>query len=189
MFSSKNDNWATPDDFYEKVDSIFSFSLDVCASTSNAKCSVFYTESDDGLTKPWFGTCWMNPPYSDVMSWIAKAQQVGQRDGDTVVCLVPSRTETRWWQLFVKHAQCVVHIRGRLQFRSDDDDANSNHSAPFPSSLVIFRKNPLTEDELESLSELGHVVITYHPSSVLVVEGKKKTQSDLDWEKTFMQWP
>lgn len=53
MFSKKSDMWATPKDFYEKLDSEFHFNLDPCASKSNHKCDRYFTEEDDGLTQNW----------------------------------------------------------------------------------------------------------------------------------------
>lgn len=51
MFSSKTDLWATPQDFFDKINSVFRFNLDVCANEENAKCERFFTKADDGLQK------------------------------------------------------------------------------------------------------------------------------------------
>lgn len=63
MFSSKSEMWETPQDFFDKLNKEFHFTLDVCATPENAKCEMFYTVDDDGLSKPWIGTIWCNPPY------------------------------------------------------------------------------------------------------------------------------
>lgn len=55
MFSSKVMDWATPQAFFDQLDSEFHFTLDPCANESNHKCNRFYTKADDGLTKPWGG--------------------------------------------------------------------------------------------------------------------------------------
>ena len=55
MFSSQTDNWATPQWLFDKLDKIFSFSLDPCASVDNAKCKKFYTKEEDGLQQDWGG--------------------------------------------------------------------------------------------------------------------------------------
>lgn len=55
MFSSKTDLWATPQDFYDKLNSEFHFTLDPCATPHNAKCVKFYTKEQDGLRKDWGG--------------------------------------------------------------------------------------------------------------------------------------
>lgn len=74
-FSSKTNEWATPQDFYDKLDKEFNFTLDPCSTKENAKCKKFYTKEDDGLSKSWEGeTVFMNPPYGrEIKYWIEKA--------------------------------------------------------------------------------------------------------------------
>ena len=55
MFSSATDDWATPQDFFDKLDAEFNFTLDPCASESNHKCAKFYTKEQDGLLQNWGG--------------------------------------------------------------------------------------------------------------------------------------
>ena len=45
----------TPKYLFDKISSIFNFSLDVCALPENAKCKDYYTPDDDGLSNPWGG--------------------------------------------------------------------------------------------------------------------------------------
>ena len=55
MFSSKAMDWATPQAFFDQLDSEFHFTLDPCANESNHKCDLYFTEADDGLKQPWGG--------------------------------------------------------------------------------------------------------------------------------------
>lgn len=55
MFSSKAMDWATPQSFFNQLDSEFHFTLDPCANESNHKCDLYFTEADDGLKQPWGG--------------------------------------------------------------------------------------------------------------------------------------
>lgn len=55
MFSSENEVWATPQDFYNKLDEEFDFDLDPCAIPENAKCETFFTPEEDGLKQNWGG--------------------------------------------------------------------------------------------------------------------------------------
>ena len=55
MFSSKTDHWATPQDFFDKLNDEFYFTLDPCATPDNAKCSKFFTKEMNGLTQNWGG--------------------------------------------------------------------------------------------------------------------------------------
>ena len=130
-FSSKTDMWATPVWFFEYYNNIFRFDLDVCASAENAKCEIFYTEEDDGLSQEWGGNCWMNPPYGrEIIHWMRKAYE-SSLSGATVVCLVPARTDTKWWHEYAMKGD-IEFIRGRLKF------GDAKNSAPFPSAVVIF---------------------------------------------------
>ena len=98
-FSSATDQWSTPDDFFRRLDSIFSFTLDPCADDNNHKTEKYFTKEDDGLSQPWDGErVFMNPPYGrGIGLWVEKASKTK----GLVVCLVPARTDTRWWQQFV----------------------------------------------------------------------------------------
>lgn len=55
MYSSKSDDWSTPQDFFEELDREFHFDLDVAASENNHKCSRYFTIQNDGLTQNWGG--------------------------------------------------------------------------------------------------------------------------------------
>lgn len=55
LLSTGNNNWATPKSFFERLNSVFHFTLDPCADEINHKCEKYYTESDDGLSKTWGG--------------------------------------------------------------------------------------------------------------------------------------
>ena len=132
-YSSKTVEWATPQSFFDELDKEFHFTLDPCATHDNAKCSLYYTADDDGLTKDWAPhTVFMNPPYGrQIKHWIAKAHQEWKK-GATVVCLIPSRTDTSYWHDYITEATDIRFIRGRLKF----NDGNS--PAPFPSAVVVF---------------------------------------------------
>lgn len=56
MFSSATDQWATPQDFFDKLNEEFHFTLDVAADESNHKCEKYYDKMTDGLAQPWTHT-------------------------------------------------------------------------------------------------------------------------------------
>ena len=133
MFSSATDMWATPQNFFDKLDAFFRFELDVCATSENSKCRKYFTETDDGLKKDWFGTVWMNPPYGrEIGKWVARAYAQSRVHGSTIVCLLPARTDTKWWHDYCVKGE-ITFIKGRLKF------GDAKNSAPFPSAVVIFR--------------------------------------------------
>jgi DNA N-6-adenine-methyltransferase (Dam). len=133
MFSSKTDVWSTPQDFYDKYNTIYKFTLDPCSNGKNAKCNKYFTESQNGLKQDWGNNIvFMNPPYGRTIGlWIKKAYE-SSLNGATVVCLIPSRTDTRWWHEYVIPFAEVTFIKGRLKF------GGSKTPAPFPSAVVIF---------------------------------------------------
>ena len=132
-FSSERDNWETPQDFFDKLNEEFGFTLDVCAEDDTAKCEKYYTKKDAAFTKEWKAVCWMNPPYGrGIGVWLKKAYETSQNES-TVVCLIPSRTDTKWWHDYVMQAAEIRFVKGRLKF-----DGHKN-SAPFPSAVVVFK--------------------------------------------------
>lgn len=136
LFSSNEDTWATPQDLFDALDAEFQFTLDPCASPTNAKCNRFFSREDDGLAQPWDGAVFMNPPYGrGIGDWVRKAYEESRR-GATVVCLIPARTDTAYWHDYVMRSDEVRFIRGRLHFGGDHE--RTAHNAPFPSAVVIF---------------------------------------------------
>ena len=114
-FSSRTPEWSTPDDLFAELNGIFHFDLDACASPANAKCTRYFTKEQDALRRTWRGTVWMNPPYGrEIAAFMRKAHEESLA-GATVVCLVPSRTDTDWWHRYAKRGQ-VIFLRGRLKF-------------------------------------------------------------------------
>ena len=131
-FSSATDQWATPQDLFERLHKVWSFELDVCALPENAKVPVYFTPQEDGLSQRWAPhVCWMNPPYGrEIGKWMAKAVEEWKA-GAKVVCLVPSRTDTAWWHDYAMQGE-IHFIRGRLKF------GGAKNSAPVPSALVFY---------------------------------------------------
>lgn len=134
LFSSKRVDWATPPALFAEIERKYGrFDADVCATAGNAKCAKFFSPEQDGLKQPWTGRCWMNPPYGRTISdWVRKAWE-SSLAGATVVCLLPSRTDTRWWHTWVLPFGEVCFLPGRVKF------GGSVNSAPFPSAVVVFR--------------------------------------------------
>ena len=133
MFSSDTDMWATPQSFFDSLNKVFRFEVDVCAIAENAKCKTFFSPDVDGLSQEWNGVCWMNPPYGrEISAWVKKAYLSAKKNGATVVCLLPARVDTKWWHDYCSGGE-IHFIKGRLKFGS------SANSAPFPSAVVVFR--------------------------------------------------
>lgn len=145
MFSSKSDEWATPQDTYDKLHAEFNFEIDLAATSENTKCESFYSLQSDSLSQDWGGVFdrgWLNPPYSRGLckKFIDKAADERER-GFLTVMLLPARTDTKAFHLNIYDATVWdtrpgVEIRflpGRLKFGGCKD------SAPFASMVVVFR--------------------------------------------------
>jgi transcriptional regulator with XRE-family HTH domain len=148
--SSTSENWDTPKELLEPLYSVFGgFDLDPCSPTSDGrmtfvKASAYFTEADDGLSLPWFGVVYMNPPYGrSIHNWTAKAKaEVEQGNADVVLGVIPARPDTRYWHRDIAGSASVLFLKGRLKF------GNAEQVAPFPSCLVLWGS---TEDLVTKL--------------------------------------
>ena len=135
-----NENWSTPRHIFDPLNDEFKFTLDVCAEPWNTKCFEYFDPAiTDGLSQPWTGVCWMNPPFGlEIVKWVRKAYEES-RKGATVVCLVPARTETAWCHDYCLKGE-IRFIRGRVNF----EDKNGKTGRPrFGSAIVIFKPHSL----------------------------------------------
>lgn len=135
LYSSATDQWATPQAFFDKLNAEFGFTLDPCALPSNAKCTKYYTPTDNGLLQDWGGeSVFCNPPYGRPMyEWMRKCSEEASKPNTTAVALIPARTDTRWFHDYIYHkAKEIRFIKGRLKFGS------AKIAAPFPAMVVIF---------------------------------------------------
>jgi phage N-6-adenine-methyltransferase len=137
MVSSKSNEWATPNEFYNLLDKEFNFTLDPCSTHENHKCKKYYTIEDDGLSKSWQNEIvFMNPPYGGhTADWIKKALEES-KGNSTIVCLIVSSTDRSYWHEYIlPYAKQIRFIRGRIKF------GDSKSTAPFASAVVIFSNN------------------------------------------------
>tara|TARA_Y100000310_G_C20682151_1_gene816636 strand:+ start:2401 stop:2895 length:495 start_codon:yes stop_codon:yes gene_type:complete len=144
MFSSKSNEWETPQDLFDKLNKEYNFTLDPCATDANTTCSKHYTVEDNGLSKSWANErVFINPPYSEIGSWVKKASEEYLHNGAVIVMLIPARTDTKYWHDYImKYASTIYFIKGRLKFKNKviaDYTGKADVSpAPFPSVIVIF---------------------------------------------------
>ena len=132
--TSKSDEWSTPDDLFQDLDSEFHFTLDPCATEENHKTPMYFTREQNGLECSWGGyRAFCNPPYSDIAAWVKKAYTEATQPDTLVVMLIPARTDTRYFHDYILHRSEIRFIRKRVRF------GGSIMNAPFPSMTVIFR--------------------------------------------------
>jgi hypothetical protein len=114
------------------------FDLDPCAATidkrhARVKARLLLTAEDDGLSVPWRGQVFVNPPYGRSLKlWTRKCASEAAAGRAVVIGLLPARPDTRWWHDYIVGQSEVFMLRGRLQF------GDGGQSAPFPSAIVVW---------------------------------------------------
>ena len=119
--SSNSCEWTTPDALFRQLDDEFHFTID-----------------DDGLSQNWGGyRVFCNPPYGRAIgAWVEKCFNESRKADTVVVLLIPARTDTKYFHKYIYHNAAEIRfIEGRLRF------GDSKQGAPFPSMIVVFRRN------------------------------------------------
>lgn len=101
------------------LDALGQFDLDPCAADTRPwDCAqVNWTEAQDGLSMPWFGRVWLNPPFHryHVGQWVTR-----MAEHDRGIALLHARTEAEWFRPIWERAAAILFLFGRLTFcRSD----------------------------------------------------------------------
>lgn len=141
-FSSRSEEWYTPRDILDRVvAALGAIDLDPCSNSHTrpvVPAARHFTRHDDGLSRPWFGRVFMNPPYGrEVKRWVVHLCAEHHAGRVTAaVALVHARTDTAWFNLFRDYTLCFV--RGRLKFAG----RGAGNSAPFPSVLAYLGPEP-----------------------------------------------
>ena len=136
LYTSDSAEWSTPQDFFDRLNAEFHFTLDPCSTDQNAKCAKHYTKEQDGLSQDWGReTVFCNPPYGGgIAAWCKKCYE-HSLNGGIAVMLVHARTDTGWFHDWVYGKAEIRFVRGRLRF------GGSKWNAPFPSMVVIYGGN------------------------------------------------
>ncbi len=135
------DSRFTPPDFLAAIHEAFGvIDLDPCGhrlSPVEAKRRFLLSEGDDGLTDDWAGHfAFVNPPFSEQQRWLRRAhEQWTAGNVETVVCLVPTRTDSEWFQEVLSKVAKVYLLKGRLRFI---DLRGKQQATPFSVMLVIL---------------------------------------------------
>lgn len=132
-FRGKTDEWLTPP---EIVEAMGPFELDPCSPVNRPwpTATRHYTIEDDGLSKPWEGRVWLNPPYGpETDRWLKRLAEHGNG-----IALIFARTETA---MFFEHvwskADSLLFIQGRLHFHYVDG-TRAKANAGGPSVLIAY---------------------------------------------------
>ena len=135
--NSGENEWYTPTEYIEAAREVMgSIDLDPAScevANRIVKAKQYYTIEDDGLSKPWLGNIWLNPPYSSdlIGKFVEKAVC---ENYDQAIVLVNNATETNWFQMLITKASAVVFPKGRVRFYMSDGKTG----APLQGQAVIY---------------------------------------------------
>jgi hypothetical protein len=139
-----SDTWITPSWIIEKMGI---FDLDPCGYLQDGVNPIvktadnYFTESDNGLNKEWFGNVFVNFPYSQSREWLNKCkyEYLNNKEVKSIVVLCFVRSETKAWQENVKYATGINLINKRVKFLNYLGEERGNGNAP--SCLIAFGEN------------------------------------------------
>lgn len=130
LAQSDQNDWRTPRKFLDAARMVLGgIDLDPASSVAanqTVQAAVFHTEADDGLTQPWKGTVWLNPPYGGqarlFVERLVREYEVGNV---TAACALLNShpTETKWFQGLFRYSVCFV--RGRIDFGGPSREVSS----------------------------------------------------------------
>lgn len=127
-----SDEWYTPKWI---IDRLGPFTLDPCSPSVRPFDTALrhYTKDDDGLSQPWKGRIWLNPPYSKKLLRAFVEKMADHNDG---IALLQNRTDNLLFQevIFPKAAS-ILFMRHRVRFLRPDGTTGNPF---FGSCLVAF---------------------------------------------------
>lgn len=136
----ETDEWATPESLIRPLsDAVGGFDLDPCSGAeATPHAEETYDAGDDGLSQPWHGTVFCNPPFSAKEEWLRKAvDETENGDAELVVMVLPVDTSTGWFHDLVTQSVAVCFMGpGRVDF--DRRDKAGGKRPNFATMLVVF---------------------------------------------------
>ena len=155
LMTSDTAEWYTPRDIIDRsIAAMGAIDLDPCSNKigePRVPASLHYTATQDGLTQPWLGRVYMNPPYGGkIGQWVDKlADEFDAGNVTEAIALVPARTDTSWWAHLPSGIVCMV--TGRLTF--------SDHPTPAPFPSAVCYLGPNQQRFAEAFITLGIIYV------------------------------
>ena len=144
--------WYTPPWVFEGLG--LTFDIDPAAPQGGLPwipAKQFFCQADDGLTQPWIGRIWCNPPYGKhTKDWMRRMAE--HANG---VALVFARTDCQWYHDHVAKADALLYLKGRIRFV--DAAADPGKSSPGAGSLLAAWGSESVE-ALNRVRNWGHLI-------------------------------
>ena len=124
------DEWFTPLPYIDAARAVLgNIDLDSATCTfaqSRIKAGQFFTKQDDGLSQPWHGRVWLNPPYSRVAEFVTKlVQEIGAGNVTAAILLTHNNTDAAWFHEAANAASAICFTRGRIRFEQEGGPVES----------------------------------------------------------------
>lgn len=113
-----SDDWFTPPEIFSALG--LTFDLDPCSPGAGhwVPARLFYTKDDDGLSHPWRGLVFMNPPFggrNGHVPWLRKFLDHGNG-----IAIVRAYTSSSWFHEWAIRAETMLFPRGKTKFIKPD---------------------------------------------------------------------
>ena len=131
-----SDNWATPKEFYDKLNEEFNFDFDPCPLNTSE-----ITPENDGLLIDWGGCNFVNPPYSrDLKEKFVKKAIEESKKGKKCVMLLPVSTSTKLFHEHILPNQKEIRfVKGRIKFLGINTKGEYvTNKAPMHDSMIVI---------------------------------------------------
>lgn len=162
LFSSKSNEYLTPLQIFKPIKETFEIEIDPCSdNTKHLQTDITFTKKQDGLKQDWFSHSFINPPYSDITSWVNKAIEESKKYTlMDYVMLLPSRTDRPWYYKVLQNAQMICFMNKRIRF------SDMKSGAPFPSLLALISDNHPNYAKRDCFAKFGPTIWSYDLTSV-----------------------
>ena len=147
----ENDAVATKPELWRPIaEKVGGFDLDPAAGCEPTPIAdTRYTEADDGLAQPWFGTVWLNPPFSEKVVWYRRlVDHVERNRVERAVAVAPADPSADWFHDWFATADVIGFLNGRDWYLADGS------SPSFQTMLGVWSPTPALESWLSSMGTL-----------------------------------
>lgn len=148
----QNDEVATSPELWRPISRhVGGFDLDPAAGAESAPIATTrYTRADDGLAKPWFGTVWLNPPFSEKTPWFRRlVSQYKSGAVDEAVAVAPVTTSSKWFHNWFARADTLCFLDERNWFNQGDNPS-------FSTVIGVWGATSALRGWLESMGTVTH---------------------------------